>query len=149
GPEVVAELVRWEYRLRWRRGQRARRDDYVRRFPELSGRLQDLAPLLVCPRCGHDAVPLAAEDTDATNCPGCGGAVAVTVAGPVHQDTPPPPYPRAWSDPLLSRLGRFAVAGEIDRGGMGAVMRAYDADLGREVAVKVLLDEHAQKPEMR
>jgi formylglycine-generating enzyme required for sulfatase activity len=149
GPEAQAEMVRWEYRLRWRRGQRARRDDYVRYFPELSGQLQHLAPLLVCPRCGHDAVPLAAEDTDAADCPGCGGAVAVAVASTVHQDTPPPPPQPSDRPASPTRLGRFDVAGEVDRGGMGAVLRAYDAELRREVAVKVLLDEHAHRPEMR
>ena len=38
--------------------------------------------------------------------------------------------------------GRYQVFGEIARGGMGAVLRGRDPDLGREVAVKVLRDEH-------
>src|SRR4051794_18419012 len=34
--------------------------------------------------------------------------------------------------------GRYELPEEIDRGGMGAVLRAHDCTLGRKVAVKVL-----------
>jgi len=41
------------------------------------------------------------------------------------------------------QLGPYRVLGPIARGGMGAVYRAHDPRLGREVAVKVLRDECA------
>src|SRR5947209_6650235 len=35
--------------------------------------------------------------------------------------------------------GRFRLEGEIARGGMGAILKGRDVDLGRDIAVKVLL----------
>jgi serine/threonine protein kinase len=43
---------------------------------------------------------------------------------------------------------RYTFAGEIARGGMGAVLRGRDHDLGREVAVKVMLEAHQGKSEL-
>jgi serine/threonine protein kinase len=44
---------------------------------------------------------------------------------------------------------RYLIDGEIARGGMGAVLRAIDADLRREVAVKYLLDDKDPKKKAR
>ena len=44
--------------------------------------------------------------------------------------------------------GRYLVGGEIGRGGVGAVHEAWDYQLQREVAIKVLLDEHRGKVEV-
>jgi tetratricopeptide (TPR) repeat protein len=43
---------------------------------------------------------------------------------------------------------RYQLQGEIARGGMGAVLRGHDVDLGRNLAVKVLLQKHAERPEV-
>ncbi len=43
--------------------------------------------------------------------------------------------------------GRYKLFGEIARGGMGAILRGRDTDLGRDLAVKVLLDQHRKRPE--
>jgi serine/threonine protein kinase len=43
---------------------------------------------------------------------------------------------------------RLQVYGEIARGGMGAVLKGRDMDLGRDVAVKVLLETHRGKTEL-
>ena len=37
---------------------------------------------------------------------------------------------------------------EIARGGMGAILRGRDADIGRDVAVKLLLESHHDRPEL-
>ena len=46
------------------------------------------------------------------------------------------------------RSARLQLFGEIARGGMGAVLKGRDADLGRDLAVKILLDAHRDKPDM-
>jgi serine/threonine-protein kinase len=43
---------------------------------------------------------------------------------------------------------RLQLYGEIARGGMGAILKGRDTDLGRDVAVKVLLETHAGKTEL-
>ncbi len=43
---------------------------------------------------------------------------------------------------------RYQLSGEIARGGMGAVLRGRDVDLGRDLAVKVLLDKFANRPDV-
>ena len=46
-----------------------------------------------------------------------------------------------------SRLGVYEVTALIGRGGMGAVYRAHDPRLGRDVAIKVLPESIASNPE--
>ena len=46
------------------------------------------------------------------------------------------------------RGDRYQLFGEIARGGMGAVLKGRDPDLGRDLAVKVLLEGHRDKPEL-
>ena len=46
------------------------------------------------------------------------------------------------------RPDKYQLFGEIARGGMGAVLRGRDVDLGRDLAVKVLLESHKEKPEL-
>ncbi len=46
-----------------------------------------------------------------------------------------------------SRCDRYQLLGEIARGGMGAILKGRDLDLGRDLAIKVLLDRHRDRPE--
>jgi serine/threonine protein kinase len=48
-----------------------------------------------------------------------------------------------------SRLGPFEVSELIGAGGMGAVYRAYDSRLKRDVAIKVLPPEFSGDPDRR
>ncbi len=50
---------------------------------------------------------------------------------------------------MLGRLGRYDVEALIGRGGMGVVLRAYDSDLHRSVAIKVLAPEWAASAQAR
>ena len=47
-----------------------------------------------------------------------------------------------------TRSTRLHLSGEIGRGGMGAVLKGHDIDLRRDVAVKVLREEHRDRPQM-
>ncbi len=50
--------------------------------------------------------------------------------------------------PVTQGDGRYQLQGEIARGGMGAIIKGRDTDLGRDLAIKVLLDSHKDKPEV-
>ncbi len=55
----------------------------------------------------------------------------------------------ATDEPELPReIGRYQIDGEIGRGGVGAVFKARDVDLGRDIAIKVLLGSHHERPEV-
>jgi serine/threonine-protein kinase len=71
------------------------------------------------------------RDTDSVNDP-----------GPVIKPSSPE-MPDA-----AERSARLQLFGEIARGGMGVVLKGRDADLGRDLAVKILLETHRDKPEM-
>src|SRR5439155_17058411 len=45
-----------------------------------------------------------------------------------------------------SRLGKYEIVVHLASGGMGAVYKAVDVDLGREIALKILSPELASKP---
>jgi len=44
------------------------------------------------------------------------------------------------------RPERIRLFGELGRGGMGAVFKGHDTDLGRDLAVKVLQEQFRDEP---
>ncbi len=120
---------------------------------ELAGRT---AP---CPACKKPlTVPASAKGPApgaTSRLDGTASVLAQTgVAGRVSLDTgsDTPQGQPALADLLAQRTGkgeRYILAGEIARGGMGAVLRAIDCDLRREVAVKHLLDASDPKKQLR
>jgi serine/threonine-protein kinase len=49
---------------------------------------------------------------------------------------------------LSGQPSRYQLVGELARGGMGAIFQGRDLDLGRDLAVKVIREEHRDHPEM-
>jgi serine/threonine-protein kinase len=64
-------------------------------------------------------------------------------------DRAPIVQPKSDAMPPPEQAGdRYQLQGEIARGGMGAVLHGRDVDLGRDLAVKVLLEKYADRPEV-
>ncbi len=62
------------------------------------------------------------------------------------------PLPAAVPSPAsfwLSQIGNYRVVGEIGRGGMGVILRAFDGSFHRPLAVKLLLEENKDDPDLR
>ncbi|MCK5942680.1 MAG: serine/threonine protein kinase, partial [Planctomycetes bacterium] len=71
----------------------------------------------------------------------------VTLPEVPGDESPRPPIARPGSAEILDRLQdrgaskpRYRLDGELARGGMGAILKAYDEDLRRDLAMKVMLD---------
>jgi serine/threonine-protein kinase len=127
---LLHRLLALEFAYRTRHGERPTPEEYGRRFPE------------------H--LPLVAWAL----------AEATTPAGPLPGVDRPTATARAVADDATADVGSFApecvpdrgggyqLRGEVARGGMGMVLRGYDAELDRELAVKVLLQGHHDRPDL-
>jgi WD40 repeat protein len=138
---VLLELVKVDQELRWRSGETRLLEAYLEEWAELKtsgAALRELVEAECWTRAAFDAVPTAEElrsrfgpigdEIDLDSIQKEAGAergsasAAGLGGGPLAPDKP---------------FGRYAVRSLIARGGMGAVYRARDPQLDREVALKV------------
>ena len=134
-----------------------------RRCPICKALIPEGAPRNLCPNCLLRGV--LEDDSGDRRGNGDGGAsatrssvldsIAATI-GPVPRvllrDTgpgePPGPIVRPQDAEDADATVRYRIDGEIARGGMGAVLKGRDPDLGRDVALKVLREDHRDKPDL-
>jgi hypothetical protein len=171
GPQrdlLLLQLIALDVAQRHRRGEMVLPRQYLERFPDLdatwlaaeiaglattapSGAPLPLPPrapsaeeptlsrpvqTLRCPHC-HNPITLADDHPDEVLCPGCGSSFRVRDAR--HTDT------RSGS----RQVGKFRLLERVGVGAFGAVWRARDTQLDREVALKIphtgLLTEPAEQ----
>ncbi len=87
------------------------------------------------PRAGLDAVREAAGIHSRVSLPpdDSGAPVVDSVSTARHEE---------------HHVDQYRLLGEVARGGVGIIMRGHDVDLGRDVAMKVLRPDHADRPTM-
>jgi tRNA A-37 threonylcarbamoyl transferase component Bud32 len=94
-----------------------------------------------CPECARawDVAELASGDL--ATCPSCGGTLEARPAVDEPEPAPAPPPTAAVETPLPALMGRYRLLSQVGQGAMGAVYEAYDTQLDRKAAVKVLRSE--------
>ncbi len=143
-------------------GQPADLDKLLADHPALAGQLRAYLQVMnLAGRLAEDSPARPAGPTSRGSAPARGSSPLTTLdfgPGPpphVHLRTPgeehePVVKPRSDEMPHQDGAGsgRYQLQGEIGRGGMGAILKGRDVDLGRDLAIKVLLESHQGNPEV-
>ena len=135
--------------------------------PKCGAALAAEAPKGLCPRCllkvavdagsatgdvAPDATTSYSSSVLASLCSAVGPMPLIRLPEASLDGTGVPQVPPSTSSSEIpsssDRSSRYQISGEIARGGMGAVLRGRDPDLGRELAIKVLLERHNDEPAM-
>jgi serine/threonine-protein kinase len=156
---LLEELLRVELELRRHDGEDPGPEEYRHRFPEQAAAIDAVF------RGGISARPSDAEAMDGSAGPLSANFAPFPTASVVaalsrrisslphvllretdaDQETA---VLRPRSREMRAAAGRYQLLGQIGHGGMGAVLKARDPDLGRDLAVKVLLEEHRDDPDL-
>ncbi len=97
--------------------------------------------VLRCPSCDRSYDVFGYKRGDRFHCTRCSTALEVPRSAEELLGDPAVP-PELAGRPLLT-IGRYRVIREIARGGMGIVYHAYDPEMRREIALKVIRHDEA------
>jgi serine/threonine-protein kinase len=149
---AALDLIHTEFRLRSEQEPHVSIDEYLSRFPqhdsELRRRLLDpgasAQPTPAGDATTHDSMQTKPGLPDSSS-PRFGAMPRVRLRRPPGETAFPGPG-RPVSSPEFA--GRCAILDELGRGGMGAVLKGHDPELGRDLAVKVLLEKYQDQSDM-
>jgi serine/threonine-protein kinase len=166
---ALVELAPIDLGHRLKAGDRARVEDYLGRYPELAGDDAAVLDLIVAEhrlRQRHEADLDTAEylrrfpqhhEALRARLPSTGEVPSTINTSPPSVDDIPETRPPSPPDPSTPDAGgltlplagrRYHLFDEIGKGGMGAVLRARDPYLGRDLAIKVMHGDGHDKPDL-
>ncbi len=133
-PELLRELVMLEVELRSGRGESPTAADYEQRFPPFATLIRSVFEETRSERSPAVEAPSPASARPAiqpppTTDPGADPDLTTVMGGGAPQSAPTPAT--AW-------IGKYRLVGELGRGGMGVVYKAWQPDACRFVALKVM-----------
>jgi tetratricopeptide (TPR) repeat protein len=140
--EALVELAHAELELRLKAGESARVEEYLRRYPELSGQTAVVLGLIEAEHRQRGwGEPAPALEEYLRRFPHLAAQLRTLAWDPTaitpeagHDRTPPG---QARGEAALD-LRDYELLDRLGRGGMGEVFRATDPALGRDLAIKVL-----------